>query len=74
MMSKPEQTVVKEPNFIVRYYRETVGELKKVAWPTWQEARMLTTIVLVVIVLAAMFFGLGDYLFNQLIALLLSIS
>ena len=39
---------VKEPNAIVRYYRETVGELKKVVWPTREEAWRLTLIVLVV--------------------------
>ena len=49
-MSKA-QPVVKEPNGLVRFYRETIGELRKVVWPTWPEARNLTLIVLLVITL-----------------------
>jgi preprotein translocase subunit SecE len=61
---------VKEPNAVVRYYRETVGELRKVTWPTWMEARNLTIIVLVVIIVMAAILGLFDFLFAELIKLL----
>jgi len=57
---------VKEPNAVVRYYRETVGELKKVVWPTRQEAFQLTGLVLVVIVAMSTVLGSFDYLFTQL--------
>jgi len=60
----------KEPNAIVRYYRETVGELKKVVWPTWPEARRLTLIVLIVIAVMAAILGTADYLFTQAIRVL----
>ena len=60
----------KEPNAIVRYYRETVGELKKVVWPTWPEARRLTLIVLIVITVMAAILGGADYVFTQLIRVL----
>jgi len=60
----------KEPNAIVRYYRETVGELKKVVWPTWPEARRLTLIVLLVIVVMAAILGGADYVFTQAIRVL----
>ena len=33
---------------ISRYWRETVGELRKVTWPTPKEAWALTKIVLIV--------------------------
>ncbi len=65
-MAKAQQQVVKEPNAIVRFYRETVGELKKVVWPTWPEARNLTVIVLFVIVVTAAVLGGFDYVFAQL--------
>jgi preprotein translocase subunit SecE len=58
-------------NRIARLYRETVGELRKVSWPTRQEATNLTTIVLIVIFAMAMFLGLLDILFSRLFALLL---
>ena len=43
-----KEQAIKEPNAVVRYYRETVGEPKKVVWPTREEALRLTWIVLVV--------------------------
>ena len=64
---------VKEPNAIIRYYRETVGELKKVVWPTRQEAFQLTTIVLIVIVVMATVLGSFDYLFTELFRWLINL-
>ena len=64
---------VKEPNAIVRYYRETVGELKKVVWPTREEAIRLTWIVLVVIAVMSAILGTADFLFTQLIRLLVQL-
>jgi preprotein translocase subunit SecE len=71
-MAKAQQ-VVKEPNFIVRYYRETVGELRKVVWPTREEALRLTVVVLLVITLTAMVLGAFDWLFAQLFKVLINI-
>lgn len=64
---------VKEPNAIVRFYRETVGELKKVVWPTREEALRLTGIVLIVITVMAIVLGTFDYLFSQLFRFLISL-
>jgi preprotein translocase subunit SecE len=36
-----EKTPVKTPNRFVRWYRETIGELRKVAWPTIPETRRM---------------------------------
>jgi len=47
----------------LRYLRETRVELRKVHWPTRQEAWNLTKIVLTVTVSMALFLGLLDYLF-----------
>ncbi len=47
-----------------RYFRETIGELKKVNWPTRKEAQNLTMIVLAVIVLMTVFLGGLDFLFT----------
>ena len=71
-MAKAQQ-VVKEPNFIVRYYRETVGELRKVVWPTREEALRLTAVVLLVITLTAMVLGAFDWAFAQLFKVLINI-
>ena len=67
-MTKKKPATRKKDNAIVRYYRETVGELRKVSWPTRKEAVNLTGITLVVIVIMSAFFGSLDYIFNQLFA------
>ena len=42
-MAKEEKSVVAEqPNCIQRYFSETIGELRKVTWPTRKEATNLT--------------------------------
>lgn len=72
-MSKA-QPVVKEPNALVRFYRETVGELRKVVWPTWPEARNLTVIVLIVITVGSIVLGFFDWLFAEGFRLLISLA
>lgn len=63
----------RKPNAIGRYFRETIGELKKVSWPTREEAINLTKIVLIVIIAMALFLGVLDLLFGEFFALLLRI-
>ena len=48
---------------IIRYFRETWAELKKVRWPTRQEAQNLTLIVVAVTVGMAAILGLMDLFF-----------
>lgn len=60
-------------NAITRFYRETVGELRKVTWPTRQEAINLTIVVLVVTFGMSAFLGLLDYLFSRLFAVILGL-
>jgi preprotein translocase subunit SecE len=62
----------KKPNAIKRLWRETVGELRKVTWPTPREAWKLTRVVLVVMFLMSAFLGLMDFVFSKLMTLLLA--
>jgi len=59
----------KRENRIQRFFRETIGELRKVHWPTWPEARRLTIIVIIVLIFMAIFLGLVDWGANQLLIL-----
>ncbi|MRR30390.1 preprotein translocase subunit SecE [bacterium] len=68
---KKEKKEVK-PNAIKRWWRETVGELRKVSWPTPQEAWRLTRIVLLVMVTMSVVLGLLDFVFSKLVTLLLA--
>ncbi len=64
----------KKQNVIQRFVRETVGELKKVSWPTGREAWQLTQVVLVVLFIMAIFLGLiVDGIARQLLNLLLGV-
>ena len=71
-MAKKKTSNRKKENAVQRYYRETVGELRKVTWPTRQEAINLTTITIIVIVAMSAFLGTLDYIFNQLFSIILS--
>ena len=62
--TKKKKEKPKKENAIVRYLRETRAELRKVAWPTRQEAWNLTKVVLAVTISMALFLGLLDYLFS----------
>jgi preprotein translocase subunit SecE len=66
-MAEKVEKKVRQPNAIQRYWRETIGELRKVSWPTTQEALNLTRIVLIVLVAMAAFLGLLDYGFSWII-------
>ena len=70
---KDEKAVTyKQPNAIQRYFKETVGELRKVSWPTRKEATNLTVVVLVVTFVMSMYLGLLDLIFTRFFALLFS--
>lgn len=72
MADKEKKVARQQPNKITIYLRETIGELRKVNWPTRQEAINLTTIVLIVIGVMAVFLGTLDLAFAELFRLILS--
>jgi len=45
---------------IQRFFRETIGELRKVSWPTRQEAVNMTIIVIIVMTVVSLFLWLID--------------
>ncbi len=53
--------------------RETIGELRKVSWPTRQETLHLTWVVVGVIVIVGIILGALDIVFGEFFALLLSL-
>jgi len=52
-------------NAIVRYFRETWYELRRVSWPTRSEAANLTLIVIAVTTFLAIVLGLMDWVFSS---------
>lgn len=51
-------------NRVFQYLRETRAELRKVVWPTREEAINLTAIVVATIIAMSIFMGFFDYLFT----------
>jgi preprotein translocase subunit SecE len=49
-------------NKIIRFFKESFGELKKVTWPSREEVSSSTKVVLVSTILIAVALGLVDYL------------
>jgi len=61
----------KRENALLRYFKETWVELKKVNWPTRREALNLTLIVLAVTTFMAVFLGAIDLFFTWAFGLIL---
>ncbi len=69
--NKNDKPVVQKPNKIQKWWRETVGELRKVVWPTKEEALRMTKIVTIVVLATAVFLGVVDFIFSRLVGLVL---
>ena len=67
-----ETSLTRTPDRIRNYWRETVGELRKVNWPSRQEAINLTIVVLSVIFFMTVLLGLLDVIYAQLFRLILA--
>ena len=51
------------------YFREVMGELKKVVWPTREETRRLTIMVIIISIAVGVFLGAIDLGFTRLVEL-----
>ena len=67
-------TKAQSENFLIRYLKETRAELRKVHWPTQQEARTLTLVVVVVTVAMAFLLGFLDFVFDRLLRGIINLS
>lgn len=62
---------VQPENRFVQFYRETAAELRKVVWPTREQAQNLTVIVVIVVIIMAIFLGGIDAVLTQLLRIIL---
>jgi preprotein translocase subunit SecE len=54
-----------------KYYRDVVGEMRKVSWPTKEEVKDMTVVVLTVSGILALFTFSVDWVINVLMGQLL---
>ncbi len=66
-----EKAKGKKSNPVQLYFRETIGELRKVSWPTRREALQLTGLVIVVMLVVGAILGFTDGAARGLLGLLL---
>jgi preprotein translocase subunit SecE len=57
---------------LLTYFREVWQELRKVSWPSRQKTLDLTLLVIGVTAIAAFYIGGLDYLFQRLMAVIIS--
>ncbi len=57
----------------IKFLKEVRSELKRVTWPTRQEAIRLTSMVIAVSIVVGIYIGALDYLFTKIMELLLKI-
>jgi len=69
----PKKKKVSLGQKIQRFWRETIGELRKVTWPTPEEAWKMTRIVLVVMIVMAVVLGALDFAFSRMISFLVNL-
>ena len=56
---------------VKQFFKETIGELRKVSWPTRSEAWDLTKVVLIVLITMTIILGTLDLAYSQLFKLIL---
>lgn len=54
---------------LVKFIREVRNEMRRVSWPTRDEVRESTTVVIVIVLILAVFIGLVDRALSFLISL-----
>ena len=73
-MAKSRAASKKKSNPVTRYFRDTNAELKKVTWPTRQEATQLTIIVLIVVGLMSTLLGSLDFVFSKVMGFIIGLG
>jgi len=57
-------------NKVTKFLKEVQAELKKVVWPTREQTRRLTTIVVGVSLFVGLYVSVLDYLLTKLVGLI----
>lgn len=66
--SKSSPVATREDHPVIKYFKSTRAELRRVTWPTREETRTLTTIIVIVTIVMGLFLGILDFLFQQIAA------
>lgn len=56
------------------FYHQVRDEMKKVSWPTWEETKAHTYVVMYLLCILGVIVGAYDYIFKYVILLVLKLS
>jgi preprotein translocase subunit SecE len=76
-MAKPATATASTPGFIDRishFYHEVMDEMKKVSWPSMDETKAHTFVVLYILAFLGVVIGVYDWVFKAVMLLLLKFS
>lgn len=65
------QPVVAFPGRVVRYLSEVRAEVRKVTWPTWEELRKSTFVIIIFVIIMGLVIGAMDLIFSFILVNLL---
>ena len=54
---------------LIKYIKETKGELVHVSWPTKKQAIAFTVVVIIMSLLVSFFLGFFDFIFSKILEL-----
>ena len=49
------------------YMREMRAELRKVTWPTWEDLRKSTMVIILFVIMVGILIGIMDFVFSKLL-------
>lgn len=61
------QPVLAFPARVVRYLSEVRAEVRKVTWPTWEELRKSTFVIIIFVIIMGLVIGAMDLVFSLIL-------
>jgi preprotein translocase subunit SecE len=77
MIKQPGTATTAQPGFFARiqeFFQEVMVEMSKVAWPSKNELKAHTTVVMVTLLILAGIIGVYDWVFLRVIRLMLMLG
>ena len=60
-------TATRPQGGITRFAQESWSELRKVTWPTWEDLRKSTMVIILFVIMVGILIGIMDFVFSKLL-------
>ena len=58
---------------LTSYFKDVLKEIKNIKFPTWQEVKMTSIVIVLILIVMMSFIGVADFFISKLIKMLLGI-